>query len=259
MLRTRVIPTLLIRNNGLVKGERFQNHQYVGDPLNAVKIFNEKEVDELVLLDISATQDAKEPNYDLIQDIASEAFMPLAYGGGINNLKQVEKIIKLGIEKIIINSSSYFNKSLLKEISQVIGAQSLVVSVDVKKTIFKSYSAFVCNGRTKIEQPLIEYIKWIESQGVGEIILCSIDKEGTQKGYDLKLIEAVTRSTNIPIIASGGAGQLSDFADAVIIAGASAVAAGSLFVYHGKHKAVLITYPEYKELEKLLDGEKSIV
>ena len=256
MLRVRVIPTLLLKNGGLVKGQRFKKHKYVGDPINAVKIFNEKEVDELVFLDISATPNKREPNFDLIADIASEAFMPFAYGGGITSIKQIEKLFSLGVEKVIINSGAFHNPQLVCDASQLAGSQSIVVSMDVKKTLLGGYEVFVENGRVRTKQTPVEYAKKMQNLGAGELIVNAIDREGTAKGYNIELLEKVTSSVDIPVVALGGAGKLQDFSDAVNQTHISAVAAGDLFIFHGKHKAVLITYPEYSELEQLFKKGK---
>ena len=252
MLRTRVIPTLLLRTGGLVKGQHFKNHKYVGDPINAVRIFNEKEVDELVFLDISISPQKKEPNYELIKDIASEAFMPFGYGGGITEVSQVEKLFNIGVEKTIINTSAFHKPSLVKDASSIAGSQSIVVSIDVKKTLLGSYEVYIENGTKRTKQKPDEYAKKMQELGAGEIIICAIDREGTGKGFDLNLIESVAKAVDIPVVALGGAGKLQDFADAVNIGHASAVAAGDMFTFHGKHKAVLITYPKYNQLETLL-------
>lgn len=254
MLRVRVIPTLLLRNAGLVKGIQFKDHRYVGDPINAVKIFNEKEVDELVFLDIGATASCKGPNFDLLQDIASEAFMPFGYGGGITTCDQIEKLFHHGVEKAILNSSAFHNPRLIQDASRLAGAQSIVVSIDVKKTFFGKYEVYVNSGQQRTKSDPVEYAKKVQDLGAGEIILCSIDQEGTGKGYDLALLKSVCEAVDIPVVASGGAGKLQDFYAAVNSSGASAVAAGDMFVFHGKHKAVLITYPKYAELTTLFEG-----
>tara|TARA_Y100001934_G_scaffold169101_1_gene201015 strand:- start:4466 stop:5245 length:780 start_codon:yes stop_codon:yes gene_type:complete len=252
MLNARVIPTLLLRDNGLVKGMNFKNHKYVGDPINAVKIFNEKEVDEIVFLDISATPSRREPNFNLIKDIASEAFMPFGYGGGVTTTGQIEKLFNLGVEKVIINSSAHSNPELIREASQVAGSQSIVVSIDVKKTLLGKYEVYTENATCGTKMPPLDYARRMEDLGAGEIILCSIANEGTGKGYDLKLLNLVCSAVDVPVVALGGCGQLKDMADAVQIGSASAVAAGNLFVFHGKLKAVLITYPKYSELAEAL-------
>jgi imidazole glycerol-phosphate synthase subunit HisF len=251
VLRVRVTPTLLLKNGGLVKGMQFKNHKYVGDPINAVKIFNEKEVDELVFLDISATPNKREPNFDLISDIASEAFMPFAYGGGVKTVKQIEKLFSLGVEKVIINTEAFYNSQLICDASQLAGSQSIVVSIDVKKSLLGRYEVYVENGMVPIKQNPIEYAKKMQNLGAGELIINAIDREGTSKGYDIELMGKVSSSVDIPVVALGGAGKLKDFSDIVNQTRISAVAAGNFFIFHGKHKAVLISYPEYSELEQL--------
>ncbi|NOH80814.1 imidazole glycerol phosphate synthase subunit HisF [Vibrio sp. RE86] len=253
MLATRVIPTLLMRNTGLVKGVKFKNHKYVGDPVNAVKIFNDKEADELIILDINATVDRREPNYELIADIASQAFMPFAYGGGINTIEQIEKIFRLGVEKIILNSAACNDLQLVSEASSIAGSQSIVVSIDVKKSLFGKYKVFSHSNSINTGLEPIEFATQIEKAGAGEIMVTSIDNEGTGNGYDYKLIQQIADAVTIPVIASGGAGSMRHLKEAVD-SGASAVAAGSLFTFHGKHRAVLITYPEYQELKSLFRG-----
>lgn len=249
MKRIRVIPVLLLQNNGLVKTVNFKNHTYIGDPINAVKIFNEKEVDELAFIDIEATVKQKEPDYTKIEEIASECFMPLAYGGGIKNIEQIKRIFSIGVEKVIVNSSAALNSDLISHAANIYGNQSIVVSVDVKKDFFGKYNCFINSGRTKVKQRLHEYLKMLEEKGAGEIILTSIDSEGTFKGYDIELIKIVSQSVNIPIVANGGANSVDNFADAIINGGASAVAAGSLFVYKSLNRGVLINYPSQIELK----------
>ena len=253
MLRVRVIPTLLLRNAGLVKGSQFKDHRYVGDPINAVKIFNEKEVDEMVFLDIGATASGKGPNFDLLRDIASEAFMPFGYGGGVSSCDQIEKLFNLGVEKVIINSAAYNNPQFIEDACRLAGSQSVVVSIDVKKSLFGKYELYINSGKQQVKGDLIDYVRKIEQLGAGEIILCSIDREGTGKGYDLKLLKDVCNAVDIPVVASGGASNLEHFRAAVTESGASAVAAGDMFVFHGKLKAVLITYPKYTELTSFLE------
>ena len=254
MLRTRVIPCLLLRNGGLVKTRGFSEPRYVGDPINAVKIFNEKEVDEIVFLDISATPAAREPNYDLIRDIATEAFMPFAYGGGVTSVAEVRKLIALGVEKVIINTCAVARPELVREAAEVVGSQSLVVSIDVKRTIFGRYEVVTHGGSRKTGLDPVEWAHRAEELGAGEILVNSVDRDGSMSGYDLVLLRRVTDAVRVPVVACGGAGSMADFRSAVREGGASAVAAGSLFVFHGKHRAVLITYPEYAELERLFSG-----
>jgi cyclase len=253
MLRTRVIPVLLLKERGLVKGQQFKNHKYVGDPLNAVKIFNEKEVDELVFLDISATDENRGPDFDLLADIASEAFMPFAYGGGVKTVKQVERLFSIGVEKAIINTAAFLDFKFVKESVMVAGSQSIVVSMDIKKSLLGSYEVYVNNGKIKTKLDPATYAKKMQDLGVGELIVNSIDREGTSKGYDIKLLETVSNAVEIPVIGLGGAGCLQDLADAKNQTNVSGLAAGDLFIFYGKHKAVLITYPKYIELEKLFN------
>jgi cyclase len=249
MLSSRVIPVLSLKANGLIKTINFNNPVYLGDCLNVVRIFNEKEVDELVILDIYATIENREPNYNKIKEIATECFMPLAYGGGIKTVDQIKKIFDLGIEKVIINSSSS-DLELLNKCVEIFGSQSIVVSVDVRKNFFGKYEIFFNSGKIKYKTNLEEHIFSIINAGAGELIIQSIDNDGLMKGYDLKLIKKVSQKVNVPIIALGGAGKLMDFRLA-IDSGASSVGAGSYFVFKGKHKAVLISYPSQEELVNL--------
>lgn len=252
MLKTRVIPILLLKNNGLVKTIKFKKDQYIGDPINAIKIFNEKEVDELIFLDIEATKYNKEPNYEIIKSIASECFMPVCYGGGITTIEQIKKIFHLGIEKVSLNSSILNNYDLLEQAVEIFGSQSIVVSVDVKKNLFGKYCIYN-HVRKKIEKLNVsDYLKNIEKKGAGEVLLNHVDLDGTQLGYDTELIKYVTKDLNIPLIYCGGAKDLTDFKVAKDLM-VSGVAAGSMFVFHGKHKAVLITYPGYEILKKLFE------
>lgn len=253
-MNKRVIPVLLLKNNGLVKGVNFKNHKYVGDPINAVKVFNEKEVDELVFLDIEASLIGKKPNFDLISNIASQAFMPFAYGGGINKISDIEKLFSLGVEKIILNTTATKNLSFIKEASSIVGAQSIVVSIDVKKSLFGKYVVYSHSGTKNTGLDPLEFSRQVEDAGAGEIILCSIDREGTGLGYDLELINKLSGAVGIPTVVSGGASSIDDFKSA-IFAGASAVAAGNIFTFYGKHKAVLIDYPSFDDLENVFNGD----
>jgi len=252
MLRTRVIPCLLLKDNGLVKTIKFKNPSYVGDPINAVKIFNEKEVDELVFLDISASTLKKGPNFKLLSEISTECFMPLGYGGGITTLQEIEKLFNLGIEKVILNSSAFSNPTLLQQAIAIFGSQSLVVSMDVRKNwLTKKQTVYTLNGQYNTKLNPLEYAKQMESVGVGELIVNSIDQDGTMDGYDYTLIKSIADAVKIPIVALGGAGSIEDLKKAKL-AGASALSAGSLFVYQKPHRAVLITYPSKEEIETLL-------
>jgi cyclase len=249
----RVMPCLLLRGTGLVKTIQFKDSTYLGDPRNTIKIFNDKEVDELVLLDITATENQREPNYALLSELASECFMPLAYGGGIRNPAQIEKIFKLGVEKVSINTHAIENPHFITEAARVFGSQSIVVSIDVKQRLTGGYEVYMRNGKQKTGLDPVEFVRRMEDFGAGEILVNSIDRDGTMKGYDLDLIRKVTSAVHIPVIACGGAGSVDDFGRAVKQGGASAVAAGSIFVFHGKHRAVLISFPKRKEIEKVFN------
>jgi cyclase len=249
MKRIRVIPVLLLQKGGLVKSIRFKDHKYVGDPINAVKIFNEKEVDEIVILDISATAEQRGPNMQQVREIAGEAFMPLGYGGGIKTIEQVKELVALGVEKVILNYSAFINHSLISEAAKVIGSQSVVASIDVKKNWLGKYKVNVLNGTRNTGESPVEFAKKMEAAGAGEIILNSIDRDGTFEGYDLPLIKEVSSAVHIPVVAMGGAGSVDDFTRAVQH-GASAVAAGSFFVFQRPHRAVLISYPAQNELKE---------
>jgi len=252
MLKTRVIPCLLLKGQGLVKTIKFKKPKYVGDPINAVKIFNDKEVDELIFLDIEATVEGRSPPIKLISEIASECFMPLSYGGGLRDLGDIKTIFNLGVEKVIINSFAIENPVFVREASKRYGNQSIVVAIDVKRNSSGKYEVFSFGGRKKAKLNLVEHVKEMEKLGAGEIFLNSIDRDGTMEGYDIEMIKRVTEAASIPVIACGGAGRINDFAEAVRKGGASAVAAGSMFVFHGRHRAVLITYPSIDDLEGAL-------
>ncbi len=245
----RIIPCLLLHKNGLVKSVKFKDYKYIGDPINAVKIFNEKEADEIAIIDISATAENKEPNLNLIQQIVSEAFMPVAYGGGIRELDQVKAILYGGVEKVILNKAAHTKPNLVTEGAKLFGSQSIVVSIDVKKTLLKGSRIYTDNGSNNTGLDPASFAKQMESLGAGEILLNSIDRDGTYKGYDNELIAAISSAVSIPVIALGGAGSLDDFKNARQN-GASAVAAGSMFVFKRPHQAVLISYPAQKELKE---------
>jgi cyclase len=249
----RIIPCLLLRNKGLVKTVKFKDSTYIGDPINTVKIFNEKEVDEIFFLDIEATKTKREPPYELIQNIASECFMPFAYGGGIQSLQQIDRIIKSGAEKIIINTQAFLQKNFIKEAVHQFGSSTIAVSVDVKKEFLKGYTVYINGGTKSTGKNPVDYVKEIENDGAGEVLINSIDRDGVMEGYDIELIKSISRSVRIPVIACGGAGKLDDFRLAVKEGGASAAAAGSFFIFHGKRRAVLITYPSYSEISALFD------
>lgn len=252
MLKTRVIPSLLIRDNGLVKTVKFDKSKYIGDPINAIKIFNDKEVDELVVLDIEASKRSSGINFNLLSRINKEAFMPLGYGGGIKSIEDVKRILGLGYEKIIINSSAINNPDIISEAANVCGSQSVVVCLDIKKSLFGNYLLYNYKRKKTFSIDPFEYIKKMEELGAGELIVYSVDRDGTFSGYDISLLKKVTSIVSIPVVALGGAGKFEDFVDAIKLGGASAVSAGSFFVFHGPHKAVLITYPDKQQLKELL-------
>ena len=251
MLKIRVIPCLLLQNSGLAKTINFKDEKYIGDPINAIKIFNDKEVDELVFLDISNNKTNQKPNFELISKITSECFMPLACGGGIKSINDVEKILNLGAEKIIVNSHAIDNPSFINEASNIFGSQSIVVSIDVKKNRAGNYEIFKDNGKKPTGINPKDFATQMEKMGAGELFLNSIDRDGMMNGYDLDLIKEISRVISIPLIACGGAGKIEDFKKA-IDAGASAVAAGSMFVFYGSYRAVLINFPSYNELKSIL-------
>lgn len=245
--RPRIIPVLLIDNQDLVKTVNFKNPTYLGDPINAVKIFNIKGIDELSILDISATKNNKEPDWDLLKDIASQAFMPLSYGGGLKNIEQIKQLFKIGYEKVVINSSFVENPSLITEAANFAGSQSVVVSIDAKK-VNNDYKCFINDGKTMVDCSPVEMAIKAENYGAGEIFINSIDNDGKMEGYDLELVRNITSAVSIPVIACGGAGQVKDLKEVIRTGGAHAAAGGSMFVYYGKLKAVLITAPSEKEL-----------
>jgi cyclase len=243
VILTRLIPCLLLRGNGLVKTKKFKESVYIGDPINAVRIFSEKEVDELVILDIDATREGREPNYELIAEIAGECFMPVAYGGGIRTPAQARKLIRCGIEKVVINSASVDSTGFIREIADVFGSQAVVGSDDAKKTLFGGHRVFVNSGTIDTKLKPEDHAVSLVKAGVGEIFLNSIDCDGQMQGYDIELIKKVSAKVNVPVVACGGAGTLDHMRRAMSQGGASAVAAGSMFVFYGKHRAVLINYP----------------
>jgi len=253
MLNPRIIPCLLVKNKGLVKTVKFSEPKYVGDPLNAVKIFNEKVVDELIVLDIDATIEQRDPDYKMIANLAMECRMPLCYGGGVKNKEQALRIFELGVEKIAICSAVLENPEIVSEIAGIVGNQSVVVILDVKKKKFSNnYEIYTHNGKQKTGLNPVELAKKVEELGCGEIVINSIDHDGMMAGYDNKIIDAIRDVVSIPITVLGGAGSLEDIGQMINQHGIIGVAAGSLFVFKGKYKAVLINYPNPKEKESLL-------
>jgi cyclase len=254
MLRPRIIPCLLVHEKGLVKSVQFKNYKYVGDPINAVRIFNEKEADELMLLDIDASIKKKEPDYNLIKNIASECRMPLCYGGGIKNVEQAQIIFSLGVEKIALSSILIKSPKLITDIASKVGSQSVVAVLDIKKKLFGGYEVYINNGKNSTGINPIEFAKQIEDLGAGEIVINSIDNDGMMNGYDLKLVEQVRKATSLPMTVLGGAGSLSDISNLIQNYGIIGAAAGSLFVFKGVYKAVLINYPENSEKDNFINN-----
>lgn len=251
MLRPRIIPSLLVHDSGLVKTVNFKNPKYVGDPINAVRIFNEKEVDELAVFDIDATVLGKEPDYVLIEKLANQSRMPLCYGGGVKTVDQAQKIFGLGIEKIALSSAVMENPNLITQIADRVGSQSVIVVMDVKKKLLGGYEIYTHNGKKATGLNPITFAEKAEKLGAGEIVINSIDQDGAMKGFDMNLIDKITEKITIPVTVLGGAGSLQDIKKVIDRHGIIGVAAGSLFVFKGIYKAVLINYPAKKEKEEL--------
>ena len=249
MLRPRILPCLLLKGTGLVKTIKFQNPTYIGDSTNAVRIFNKKEVDELIFLDIMATKEARKPPSQLISQISDECFMPLAAGGGIRTLKDINDLLIAGAEKVVINTYAVENPAFIKEAARKVGSQSVVISIDAKKRVDGSYEVYTHGGTKPTGICPVNFARLCQEMEAGEIMICSIDRDGTMTGYDLRLIKMVADAVNVPVIACGGAGNLEDSSKAVKV-GASACAAGSMFVFYGSRRAVLINFPTKTELRQ---------
>ena len=255
MLQKRVIPCLLLHKGGLYKTQKFKNPTYIGDPINAIKIFNTKEVDELMFFDIDASAKNKDPNYKMIEDIASECFMPLCYGGGVKTIEQMKRIYSLGVEKISISSEAILNPSLIQEAASVFGNQAVIVTIDVKKDFWKKKKVFINNGKKNTKKNPIDFVKQLENMGAGEVIINSIDNDGVMKGFDNELLKELKLIINIPIIALGGAGNLNHIKEVFEISKIDAAACGSMFVYQGPLKGILINYPPYQKLQEMLGNK----
>jgi cyclase len=253
MLRTRVIPCLQLIDESLVKTVKFGNHGYIGDPINTVRIFNELEVDELCFLDIRATSEKRQPNFKILAEIANECFMPLSYGGGVKDAETAKKILSIGFEKIVINTAAYTNPELITEIADYSGNQSVVGSIDIKKNLFGKYQVFTNDGTTKQSKDPLIWAKELEDLGAGELLLTSMDRDGTWKGYDTELLKRITSSVNIPVIANGGAGNIQHIGEVVQQANVSAVALGSLVVYQAEGLGVLVNFPDKQKLRSTLN------
>jgi imidazole glycerol-phosphate synthase subunit HisF len=260
MLYPRIIPCLLVKNKGLVKTVNFKNPKYVGDPINAVRIFNEKEVDELMVLDIGATLDKRDPDYNMIENLASECRMPLCYGGGVATSDQVQRIIQLGVEKVAMSSAALEHPNLVPKASEYVGNQSVVVVLDVKKNDKDGrYEVWTHNGSMNTGKCPLEVAQQMERLGAGEIVINSIDNDGIMKGYDLVLVEKIREAINVPLTVLGGAGSLHDIGQLINKYGVIGAAAGSLFVFKGVYRAVLINYPNRKEKDALIRGNYNII
>ena len=242
----------MLKDESLVKTVQFGKYGYIGDSINTCRIFNELEVDELCFLDISASKERKEPDYKILQEISNECFMPLSYGGGVFNFGQAEKIFKIGFEKIIINSASFTHPGLIGEIAKVYGSQAVVVAVDVKKNFWGKYEVFGVSGTVNHKKNPVDWVKEVENLGAGEILLTSIDREGTWKGFDVELVRKITDTTTLPVIAHGGAGSIKHIEEVVKMGNASAVALGSMVVYQKQGLGVLVNFPDRKILEQTL-------
>lgn len=253
MFRPRIIPVLLLKGKGLVKTVRFKNPQYIGDPINAVRIFNDLCADELVFLDITASIENRSISKELVKEIGDEAYMPFTVGGGITSLEQIKDLLNLGAEKIVLNTVLANDPSLIEKTAKTFGSQSIIASVDVKKDFFGKYIVKTESGNKKTTHVLLEYVKSLENAGAGEVMINSIDLDGTYSGYDISLIKRVSEILSIPVIACGGAGTVLDFKLACIEGGASACAAGSMFVYHGARRGVLINYPDKTEIKNMFN------
>lgn len=254
MLRSRIIPCLLVHKKGLVKTVQFKDPKYVGDPINAVKIFNEKEVDELIVLDIDATAAGRGPDFDLIKNLAIECRMPFCYGGGVTTVAEAKEIIKLGAEKVALSSAAINNFGILEKIGRAVGIQSVVVVLDIKKKLLGGYEIFINNGKKATGIKVKDFIQKLNQVGIGEIVINSIDHDGKMNGYDFQLIDLVRESTDFPMTVLGGAGSYADIKSVIARYKTIGASAGSLFVFKGKYKAVLISYPNKEEKKEIFQN-----
>jgi len=252
MLRTRVIPCLLLKDESLVKTVKFKQYNYVGDPVNTVRIFNELEVDELIFLDIFASKENRKINFKILKDIANECFMPLSYGGNVKSLDDAKKIFEIGFEKVVINSNSFNNLKLIEDISKHFGVQSVVGSIDVKNSFFGNKKVYSHHGRKKQSTDVLNWAMELENSGVGELLITSVEREGRWDGYDIELIKSITENVQVPVIANGGCGTIEHIDEVVKKANASACAVGSMVVYQKKGMGVLVNFPDRKRLTEVL-------
>jgi len=248
MFRPRIIPVLLLKNLALVKSIQFKNHRYIGDPINAVRILNLLKADELVFLDIEASKNNRLISLDFVKNVGGEACMPFAVGGGVKSILDIKAVINAGAEKVVINTYAAQNPDFVKEASEAFGSSTIVVCIDVKKKLFKGQRVWILGGSRSTAFTAIEFAQLMEKNGAGELIIQSIEKDGTMEGYDIELIKSISTSVSIPVVALGGAGKAEDLIDAYQNGHANALAAGSLFVYQSKKRGVLINYPDKNEL-----------
>jgi cyclase len=258
MLQPRLIPCLLLHNRGLVKTIGFKKPVYIGDPINAVRIFNEKEVDEIMLLDIDAARSRREPDYALLEDIASECFIPLCYGGGVESVEQMRKLYSLGIEKVSLCTAALERPELIEEAAALFGSQSVVVTLDVKKPwLRKRYAPYTKGGGKKVSMDVLEAAQMVVAHGAGELVINNIERDGTMQGYDLELLREVAGNVPVPVVALGGADRVASMAEAINETGVSAAAAGSVFVFRGPLRGVLINYPSYDTVARLFKEDEN--
>lgn len=252
MLRTRIIPCLLLRGESLVKTVRFGKFEYIGDPLNTCRIFNELEVDELAFLDITASKEQRSPNFKILQEITNECFMPLSYGGGITDVATAERIFRIGFEKIVLNTAPFENSQLIPDLAKAFGSQSVIVAIDVRKSILGRWQVCSLSGTVNRKMHPVDWAQKVEAFGAGEILLTSIDREGTWQGFDLDLVKLVANGVGIPVIAHGGGGTVEHIGRVVQQAGASAVALGSMVVFQRQGMGVLVNFPDRYKLQRVL-------
>lgn len=250
MLRPRAIPCLLLKGDGLVKTRQFGAPKYIGDPINAVKLFNDLAADELMFLDITASREGREPDYARLEDIAGEAFMPIGYGGGVRSVEQARRLFRLGVEKVAVTTAAHDHPAVVSDLAEEFGSQSIVAGIDVKRDWLNRPRVMTRADLSRNRRDVVEYARELQERGAGEILLNAVDRDGMQQGYDLRLIQSISAAVSVPVVACGGAGTLAHLGEAVR-AGASAAAAGSLFVFTGPHRAVLINYPSAQELRTL--------
>jgi len=252
MLKTRVIPCLQLIGDSLVKTVKFKNPSYIGDPINTVRIFNELEVDELCFLDIRASQEKREPPMEILKQISNECFMPLSYGGGLKDFDTAKRIMSIGFEKLVVNTQAWRQLELITRLSEHFGAQAIVASIDAKKNLFGKHNLFIKDGIEKIDADVVEWAKRLEQAGAGEILITSMDKDGTWSGFDIDLTKKISDAVRIPVIANGGAGSVEHIVEVVKKGNASAVCLGSMVVYQQKGMGVLVNFPDKRELQNIL-------